>query len=108
MAVAAIVASGLKGAAYSAKGVTLYAVLVVLEAAVLLGLLRPKSYRPSWGKALAANGACVAAPILSAQDTSSAPEYMFTHQKWLVAATVATVALAIGSFITGRRKHHSA
>ena len=105
-AIAAIVASGLGGEAYPAGGVTLYAGLTVIEAAVLLAVLRPKTYRQSWGRALAAVGACVVALILSAENTMGAPEYVYTHQKWLVAVGIAFLALAIGSFFGRLRKSH--
>ena len=107
-AIAAIVASGLGSDVYPARGVTLYAVLVVIEAAVLLVVLRPKTYRRSWGRALAATGACVVALILSARNTMGAPEYVYPHQKWLVAVSIAFLALAIGSFVGRLRKRHSA
>src|SRR5262245_15848057 len=107
LAAAAIVASGFAESTYPLPGITLFVALVGFEATVLLIILRPKTYRDSWGRALAASGACLVGLFLSAHNTLGAPEYVFFHQKWLAAASVALVGLAIASLIKARRKRHA-
>src|SRR5262245_32347730 len=107
LAAAAIIASGFAESTYPVLGVALFVVLVGFEAFVVLLILRPQTYRDSWGRALAASGACLVGLFLSAQNTLGAPEYVFFHQKWLAAASVALVGLAIASLINARRKRHA-
>jgi hypothetical protein len=51
-AIIAMIVSGSGGAVYPARRVTLYCGAVILEAAVLLAVLRPRSYSNSWRRAL--------------------------------------------------------
>jgi hypothetical protein len=103
-AIVVIVASGSDGAAYPLKEVAFFCGAVLLEAAVLLAVLRPGSYQHSWGRALAGTGFCAVALWASAQNTSAAPEYVFAHQKWLVAAAVALAVLAVAGLVARRRR----
>lgn len=103
-AIVVIIISGSDSAAYPIKEVALFCGAVILEAAVLLAVLRPSSYRHSWGRALAGTGICAVALWASAQNTSAAPEYVFAHQKWLVAAGVALAVLAVAGLVATRRR----
>jgi hypothetical protein len=102
-AIVVIVTSGSGSAAYPLKEVAFLCGAVILEAATLLAVLRPSSYRNSWGRALAGTGICAVALWASAQITSAAPEYVFAHQKWLVAVGVALAVLAVVGLVATRR-----
>ena len=104
LGIVAIAASAIGDASYPVKGVLWCSALVVIETTALLVVLRPSTYRQSWGRALLALLVCVVALWFSAQDTVGAPEYVFTHQKWLVTAAGGCAALAIGSLIVRLRK----
>jgi hypothetical protein len=104
LAMAATVASGLSEVPYPTKDVALLCGAVAVEVAVLLVVLRPGTYRRSWRRALAGAGVCWAALWVSSRDSLGAPEYVFTHQKWLVAAAVGLMALAIANLVTASRK----
>jgi hypothetical protein len=103
-AIAAIVVSGLSEVPYPTKGVALLCGAVAVEVAVLLVVLRPGTYGRSWRRALAGAGVCLASLWVSSRDSLGAPEYVFMHQKWLVAAAGALLALAIASLVTPSRK----
>jgi FtsH-binding integral membrane protein len=100
LAVLAIIASRIGDAPYPVKGVMIFAALVALEATTLFLILRPRTYRRSWGRAAVAVAACLVALWFSAQDTEGAPEYVFMHQKWLAAASLACLALAVSGVVS--------
>jgi hypothetical protein len=104
LAIIAMIASGSGSAVYPVKQLTLYSGAVILEAALLLAVLRPASYRNSWRRALAGAGLCALLLWGSAQITSASPEYAFTHRRWLAAACAALVVMAIAGLTTTRGK----
>jgi hypothetical protein len=99
-----MIASTSGGAVYPIKDVTLYCGAVIVEAAVLWAVLRPGTYRNSWRRALLGAGLCALALWGSAQNTSGAPEYVFTHQRWLAAAGAALAVLAVAGLAATRGK----
>lgn len=70
-----------------------FAVAVIVEAAVVLAVLR-FAKRSVWLGALVAAFISAIALWFSAQDTLGAPEHVFVHQRWLVALILACLVLA--------------
>lgn len=104
VAIAAIFGSAIGSDAYPWEGTTLFALAVVLEALVLLRILRPPT-APNLGiRALAAALLALIALWFSAQDTLGAPEYVFMHQRWLAWIAVACGALAASRGVASIRR----
>jgi hypothetical protein len=94
-AILAIYGSATGALAYPWAGTTRFAMLVTLEAATLAIVLRSRhGSTPSATRAVFAACLCLVALWFSAQDTLGAPEYVFMHQRWLVAAALGSLGLA--------------
>jgi hypothetical protein len=104
----AVIACGLIEPDISVINLGLFVLLVMLEAAVILAVLRPNTYRHSWGRALICAGLGAAALWYAAQDTEAAPKYVFIHQGWLIAVILGGVILAIAAAVSAIRGRHAA
>jgi hypothetical protein len=108
MAVIAIIGSAIGTSPYPVAGTTFFVLAAAFETVALFVVLRPRSYQHSWGRALVAALLCLVTLWFSAQDTVGAPEYVFMHQRWLVAATLGCLVLAISSAVVRVRRRHAA
>jgi hypothetical protein len=106
--VVGIVVSALGGPNLSLMKPAWFVVLVILEAAVLFAVLRPKTYRNSWGRALTAAGLAAVALWFAAQDTLGAPTYVFIHQAWLLAVLFGSLVLCVAGVIRSLRQRYTA
>lgn len=97
LAVIAVFAGDIGTVPYPARGAALFAAAAALEGLVLWAVLRPRTYWHSWGRALCAAMSCLVALWFSAQDTAGAPEFVFMHQRWLVAAAFGCLLQAFAS-----------
>lgn len=103
VAIAAIAATGFGESPLPVAGVVKFSGLVMVEAIIVLSILRPGTFRHSWGRALVALGACLVALWFSAQNTLGAGEYVFMHQRWLVVLAVLCLVFFIVSLYGLRR-----
>jgi len=85
-----------------------FAVAAVVELCVLLGILRSPRPHSLWLRALIAAVAGAAALWFAAQDTAGAPEYVFMHQRWLVALIISCLVLVVASGIAQIRSRFAA
>ena len=82
----------------------LFVLLVLFESAVVLAVLRPKTYRHSWGRAIICIGLGGVALWYAAQDTEGAPIYVFIHQAWLIAVILGCLILVITAIVSAVRE----
>jgi hypothetical protein len=108
LAIAAIFASALSLSPFPAAGTTFFAGAVVIESGVVLWLVGATPPRSLWFRAIAAALLGMLALWLSAQDTLGAPEYVFMHQRWLVALIIGCLGLAVVSVFSRVRGRHAA
>jgi hypothetical protein len=94
VAMAAIFGSAIGMPIYPWKGTTLFALAVAVEATALVRILQPATRQTLGVRALVAAFFSLVALWFSAQDTLGAPEYVFMHQRWLVAIAVGCCAIA--------------
>ena len=103
----AIVAFGVIEPDFSVIDLGLFVLLVMLEAAVIVAVLRPKTYRHSWRRALICAGLGTAALWCAARDTEGAPQYVFIHQGWLIVVIIGSLVLAIAAVVSVVRGGHA-
>ena len=108
LAIAAIYASAFSLSPFPFAGTAFFAGAVVIESAVVLWLVGGSPPRSLWFRAVSASLFGMVALWLSAQNTLGAPEYVFMHQRWLVALIVGCLCLAVLSVLSRVRGQHSA
>lgn len=92
--IASIIVTALGQSPVSVLHTSLFVGAVVGEALLVLALLGMPRPVAMWLRAAIAAIVCGVALWFSAQDTLGAPEYVFVHQRWLVALIVGCVLLS--------------
>ena len=79
---------------YPWNDIIVMSMVLTVEAMVFYAVIRPESYRRSWGRALAAAILGLLLWVFIGLSLMHGPPYEFAHQLWLALATVSFVALA--------------
>jgi len=87
---------------YPYSGVAQYIIITTVECAIVFSILRPSTYRASWGRGVLALTATTISATLHAMTLMHSTTYQFWHELWLfglwlslaVATTVSAVAAA--------------
>ncbi|WP_339413424.1 hypothetical protein [Pseudomonas sp. EA_35y_Pfl2_R5] len=95
-------------AVYPLKPVLIFCAIVIAECALLLGLLRPRSYCRSWGRALCASLLALGLALFWLQGALHAPPYYGMHLQWWLAVCLGLLLLtacsAVQAWLASRRK----
>lgn len=90
---------------YPLRGVLWVMAAMGLQAAAVLAILRPRSWRRSWGRALAATGLSAGFLLLGMLAAMHSPPHHTAYLLWLLGAVVALGGLAAGAAIAAWRGH---
>lgn len=88
---------------YPLKEVMFVAALVTLQTGLLFAILRPHTYRHSWGRALVAVTASSAFFVYAALGAMHAPPFYFFYLWWLLLVAAAMLALVVVSGVSKMR-----
>ena len=87
---------------YPWAGVLTMGAILSGEVALFYALLRPESYRRSWGRALGTALAGVVLTVAFGLGLMHSPPHVYAHWLWVAGATVAFLALAVASAVRAR------
>ena len=93
---------------YPIAAVVPVAALVTLQTVLLTAILRPLTYRQSWGRALAGVGVSLAFFAYAALGAMHAPPFYFFYLWWLLLVVAAMFALVAVSGISKLRMRNVA
>lgn len=88
---------------YPWDGVLFFIGVISVESGVLYAILRPRSYRISWGRALAALGLFLVLMVYFALGLMHAPPYMVWHVIWLLDMNIWLLMLVLWSGVMAIR-----
>ncbi len=91
-------------AAYPLKPVLIFCAIVLAECSLLLAILRPASYRRSWGRALCASLLALGLALVWAQGLLHAPPYYGMHLQWWLVVSLGLVLLSAFSAVQAWRQ----
>lgn len=89
---------------YPWSGVLILGVVAMVEAGVFYALLRPESYRASWGRASRAAAVGAVLSVVFGLGLMHAPPYVYAHWLWLCAVTVGLLILSATSALRAARR----
>lgn len=91
---------------YPVTGVSWAVAFLSAQCALIAAILRPSSYKQSWGRALLSLLVCASFFGYAALGAMHAPPYFFVYLWWLLLAGGATLLLSIWSGIRSVRTTH--
>ena len=93
---------------YPYHGVAQYLTITTVECAILFAILRPATYRSSWGRAVLALGGTTALTCLHAMTLMHSTTYQLWHELWLVSLCLSLAIIAIVSASSAIRMRFAA
>ena len=89
---------------YPLYGVAQFALVTTVETALLWFIIRPRSYRHSWGRSLTAALLFLPVTLYFGSALMHAPWYQYMHFLWSVLLSVALAIAFVGSATASARR----
>ena len=93
---------------YPVAAVTVSVVLLSAHAAIVLAIIRPRTYRHSWLRALAALAFSLAFSAWTLLSSMHAPPHFFAFVMWQLVCSALLILLLLWSSICAYRSRHGA
>ena len=93
---------------YPLRGVLWVMAVMGVQTAAVMAILRLRSWRQSWGRALAATGISTAFLLIGALASMHSPPHHTAYLLWLLLFVIALGGLAAGSAVAAWRGHRRA